>query len=226
MVLFGKELKLESNFNPKEAKMFAVFISVLVILGLAYVLVYTPTMTIKSLNNEIEVKNKEKETASTKKTEAENKLADSQRLFEEQNENYLKTKEKFIQASVINDTGLKDMVAQIAEKAQVKIVSTGAPEVIEENEEFIKKYFPYEVETDVNRLGRFLYWLENSNQLVTFRGSPLDIQLSGSDGVSGQITVKMKVGAYFNEVKIVEEEVAVDAATTEVAPESEGKTNE
>ena len=47
MVLFGKELKLESDFNPKEAKMFAVFISVLVILGLAYVLVYTPTMTIK-----------------------------------------------------------------------------------------------------------------------------------------------------------------------------------
>ena len=49
----------------------------------------------------------------------------------------LKTKEKFIQASVINDTGLKDMVAQIAEKAQVKIVSTGAPEVIEENEEYL-----------------------------------------------------------------------------------------
>ena len=124
MVLFGKELKLESNFNPKEAKMFAVFISILVILGLGYVLVYTPTMTIKSLNNEIEAKNKEKETVSIKKTEAENKLADSQRLFEEQNENYLKTKEKFIQASVINDTGLKDMVAQIAEKEQVKIVST------------------------------------------------------------------------------------------------------
>ena len=34
MVLFGKELKLESDFNPKEAKMFAVFISVLVILSL------------------------------------------------------------------------------------------------------------------------------------------------------------------------------------------------
>ena len=203
MVLFGKELKLESNFNPKEAKMFAVFISILVILGLGYVLVYTPTMTIKSLNNEIETKNKEKETVSIKKTEAENKLADSQRLFEEQNENYLKTKEKFIQASVINDTGLKDMVAQIAEKAQVKIVSTGAPEVIEENEEFIKKYFPYEVETDVNRLGRFLYWLENSNQLVTFKGSPLEVKLD--QAVPGLIVVKLKIGAYFNLGKMTDD---------------------
>ena len=36
-------------------------------------------------------------------------------------------------------------------------------------------------------------------------GSPLDIQLLDSQGVLGQITVKMKVGAYFNEVKTVEE---------------------
>jgi len=33
--------------------------------------------------------------------------------------------------------------------------------------------------------------------LVTFKGSPLDIQLTG--GVNGLITVRMKVGAYFNE---------------------------
>ena len=91
------------------------------------------------------------------------------------------------------------------------------PEVIEENEEYTKKYFPYTVQSDVNRLGRFFYWLENSNQLVTFKGSPLDIQLLDSQGVLGQITVKMKVGAYFNEVKTVEEKpVEVIQSTTPV----------
>ena len=102
-----------------------------------------------------------------------------------------------VQESILVLTKLKEL--------GIKIVEVGAVEVIEENEEYTKKYFPYTVQSDVNRLGRFFYWLENSNQLVTFKGSPLDIQLLDSQGVLGQITVKMKVGAYFNEVKTVEE---------------------
>lgn len=205
MVLFGKEIKLETNMSPKEAKLSLVLISVVVVCVLGYYQIFIPIMEIKKVNNDIEIKKSEKlgEEAKLKaaKRENENRL----QIYNEQNENYLMSKSKFDQASLLNDTSLKDMIAEMAEEVGIKIVEVGAVEVIEENEQYTKKYFPYTVQSDVNRLGRFFYWLENSNQLVTFKGSPLDIQLSESGGIAGIITVKMKVGAYFNEVNLKEE---------------------
>ena len=205
MVLFGKEIKLETNMSPKEAKLSLLIISLAVVIILGYFQIFIPIMDIKNLNNEIEMKKSEKIGEETKKKAAQREYDDRIQMYNEQNENYLMSKAKFDQSSLIDDTSLKLMVAEMAEELGIKIVEVGAVEVIEKNEEYTKKYFPYTVQSDVNRLGRFFYWLENSNQLVTFKGSPLDIQLLDSQGVLGQITVKMKVGAYFNEVKTVEE---------------------
>ena len=205
MVLFGKEIKLETNMSPKEAKLSLLIISLAVVIILGYFQIFIPIMDIKNLNNEIEMKKSEKIGEETKKKAAQREYDDRIQMYNEQNENYLMSKAKFDQSSLIDDTSLKLMVAEMAEELGIKIVEIGAVEVIEENEEYTKKYFPYTVQSDVNRLGRFFYWLENSNQLVTFKGSPLDIQLLDSQGVLGQITVKMKVGAYFNEVRTVEE---------------------
>lgn len=205
MVLFGKEIKLETNMSPKEAKLSLLIISLAVVIILGYFQIFIPIMDIKNLNNEIEMKKSEKIGEETKKKAAQREYDDRIQMYNEQNENYLMSKAKFDQSSLIDDTSLKLMVAEMAEELGIKIAEVGAVEVIEENEEYTKKYFPYTVQSDVNRLGRFFYWLENSNQLVTFKGSPLDIQLLDSQGVLGQITVKMKVGAYFNEVKTVEE---------------------
>ena len=205
MVIFGKEIKLETNMSPKEAKLSLLIISLAVVIILGYFQIFIPIMDIKNLNNEIEMKKSEKIGEETKKKAAQREYDDRIQMYNEQNENYLMSKAKFDQSSLIDDTSLKLMVAEMAEELGIKIVEVGAVEVIEENEEYTKKYFPYTVQSDVNRLGRFFYWLENSNQLVTFKGSPLDIQLLDSQGVLGQITVKMKVGAYFNEVKTVEE---------------------
>ena len=201
MVLFGKEIKLETNMSPKEAKLSLLIISLAVVIILGYFQIFIPIMDIKNLNNEIEMKKSEKIGEETKKKAAQREYDDRIQMYNEQNENYLMSKAKFDQSSLIDDTSLKLMVAEMAEELGIKVVEVGAVEVIEENEEYTKKYFPYTVQSDVNRLGRFFYWLENSNQLVTFKGSPLDIQLLDSQGVLGQITVKMKVGAYFNEVK-------------------------
>ena len=205
MVLFGKEIKLETNMSPKEAKLSLLIISLAVVIILGYFQIFIPIMDIKNLNNEIEMKKSEKIGEETKKKAAQREYDDRIQMYNEQNENYLMSKAKFDQSSLIDDTSLKLMVAEMAEELGIKIVEVGAVEVIEENEEYTKKYFPYTVQSDVNRLGRFFYWLENSNQLVTFKGSPLDIQLLDSQGVLGQLTVKMKLGAYFNEVKTVEE---------------------
>lgn len=226
MVLFGKEIKLDANLSPKEAKLALLIISLVTIIILGYYQLFIPITKIKDLNNEIDRKKTERNNEEAKKRTAQREYDQRLQVYNEQNENYNNSKAKFEQASLLDDTNLKLMVAEMAEELGIRILEVGAVEVIEENEHYTKKWFPYTVQSDINRLGRFFYWLENSNQLVTFRGSPLDIQLSGSDGVSGQITVKMKVGAYFNEVKIVEEEVVTETATTEGAPESEGKANE
>jgi len=201
MVLFGKEIKIDTNLSPKEAKLSLLIVSLLVITIMGYFQIFVPMMAIKDLNNEIERKVAERNTEETKKRAAQREYDQRLQVYNEQNENYNKSKGKFEQASLLDDTSLKLMVAEMAEELGIKIVDIGAVELIEENEQYTKKWFPYTVQADINRLGRFLYWLENSNQLVTFRGSPLDIQLIGNEGVSGQITVKMKVGAYFNEGK-------------------------
>lgn len=205
MVLFGKEIKLDANMSPKEAKLLLVFISVLVVGLLGYFQMVVPVLEIKKVNNEIEMKKSEKLGEEAKLKAAQREYESRLQMYNEQNENYLMSKSKFDQASLVNDTSLKDMIAEMAEEVGVKIVEVGAVEVIEENEQFTKKYFPYTVQSDVNRLGRLFYWLENSNQLVTFKGSPLEIQLTESAGIAGIVTVKMKVGAYFNEVNLKEE---------------------
>ena len=198
MVLFGKEIKVDTNMSPKEAKLALLVISLSSIIILGYFKIYNPIMQIRDLNVEIKSKNDEKTTEKAKKEEAKKEYDNRVTIYNEQNENYNKSKGKFEHAALMDETDLKDMVAQIAESLGVKIVETGAVEVIEENPEYTKKYFPYTVQADVNRLGRFFGILEVSNRLVTFKGSPLDIQLTEGTGISGEIIVKMKVGAYFN----------------------------
>lgn len=206
MVLFGKELKINTNLSTKEAKLSLLIISLVVIIFLGYFRIFTPALGIKDLNNEIEMKNSEKNNEEIKKRAAQRDYDKRLQIYNEQNQNYLNSKAKFETASLMDDTSLKLMVAEMAEELGIKILEVGGVEVIEENAEYTKKYFPYTVQSDVNRLGRFFYWLENSNQLVTFKGSPLDIQLTETGGIAGVVTVKMKVGAYFNERKDVPNE--------------------
>ena len=206
MVLFGKEIKLETNMSPKEAKLSLLIISLAVVIILGYFQIFIPIMDIKNLNNEIEMKKSEKIGEETKKKAAQIEYDDRIQMYNEQNENYLMSKAKFDQSSLIDDTSLKLMVAEMAEELGIKIVEVGAVEVIEENEEYTKKYFPYTVQSDVNRLGRFLGYLERAQKaLYTFKGSMIEIQLNENADLSDIFTVKVKIGAYFNEDKTIEE---------------------
>lgn len=226
MVLFGKEIKLDANLSPKEAKLALLIISLVTVIILGYYQLFIPISKIKDLNNEIDRKVAERNTEEAKKRTAQREYDQRLQVYNEQNENYNNSKEKFEQASLLDDTNLKLMVEDIAEELGIKIVEVGAVEVIEENEHYTKKWFPYTLETDIIRLEVFLGALERAKLLSTFRGSKLDISFLSDENMEGRILVKIKVGAYFNEVKIVEEEALVEGATTEGAPESEGKADE
>lgn len=203
MVLFGKEIKLDANLSPKEAKLALLIISLVTVIILGYYQLFIPITKIKDLNNEIDRKVAERNTEEAKKRTAQREYDQRLQVYNEQNENYNNSKAKFEQASLLDDTNLKLMVAEMAEELGIKIVEVGAVEVIEENEHYTKKWFPYTVQSDINRLGRFFYWLENSNQLVTFKGSPLEVKLD--QAVPGLIVVKLKIGAYFNLGKMTDD---------------------
>ena len=202
MVLFGKEIKLETNMSPKEAKLSLLIISLAVVIILGYFQIFIPIMDIKNLNNEIEMKKSEKIGEETKKKAAQREYDDRIQMYNEQNENYLMSKAKFDQSSLIDDTSLNNMIVEIAEALDIKVVERGIVEIGEENEEYEKRYIPYTLQTDINRLGRFFGSLELSQKsLITFKGSPLEIQLNENGDLSEIFTAKVKIGAYFNEVK-------------------------
>ena len=111
MVLFGKEIKLETNMSPKEAKLSLLIISLAVVIILGYFQIFIPIMDIKNLNNEIEMKKSEKIGEETKKKAAQREYDDRIQMYNEQNGNYLMSKAKFDQSSLIDDTSLKIMAA-------------------------------------------------------------------------------------------------------------------
>lgn len=210
MVLFGKEININTNLSPKEAKLMLLIISIVIVIIFGYFKIFVPIMEIRDLSNQIQLKTTERNNEENKKRSAQRDYDNRLQVYNEQNENYNRSKEKFEQASLTDDTKLKLMVTEIAEELGIKIIEVGAVSEVKENEEYLKKFFPYTIQTDVNRLGRFLGILERANQLTTFKGNPLEIQLNGSDGISGDLTIKLKIGAYFNDVSIPTESVGVE----------------
>lgn len=195
MEIFGKELKMNTNISPKEAKLSLLIISIVIIIILSFKMIVMPLFDYKDLKVTLTQKETELEGFKKNLVKAQGQLYERQQEYNRQNENYNREKEKFEKASLANDTDLKYMIADIAEYLNIKILEVGKMEISEENEEYLKKTIPYKVEGNINDLGQFFYYLENSNYLISFKDSNLDIQLSSEEKVS----VRMEVGAYFNE---------------------------
>ncbi len=194
MELFGKEIKLDTNVSPKQAKLSLLVLSIVVVVGLSIVFIVKPSMKIRDLSVEIENLDRDLANKQSNFEKAVKEYNSRYAIFKEQSESYNREKERFENSSLKDDTSLKYMVADIAEHLNIKILEVGGIEVEEENEEYLKKFIPYKVTGDINSLGQFFYFLENSNYLVTFKGSDLDIQISNVEEVS----VRMNIGAYFN----------------------------
>ena len=86
------------------------------------------------------MKKSEKIGEETKKKAAQREYDDRIQMYNEQNENYLMSKAKFDQSSLIDDTSLNNMIVEIAEALDIKVVERGIVEIVEENEEYEKRY--------------------------------------------------------------------------------------
>lgn len=193
MEVFGREIKLNTNITPKEAKIILLIVSILLVGVLSTSYIIMPALNIKDIRVDIDNKNSQLNIEKTNLKKAEKEYSQRYEIYQKQYENYNREKEKFENSSLSDETDMKYMVADIAEYLDIKILEIGASEITEENGEYIKKSIPYYLKGNINNLGKMFYYLENSNYLVSFKNSNLDIQIAADEDVS----VRMNIGGYF-----------------------------
>lgn len=193
MELFGREIKLDTNITPKEAKLILLIVSVLIIGVLSTSYIVMPVLNMRQIKSDILKKSNQLSSEKQNLKKAEQEYSRRYEIYQKQYENYNNEKAKFENSSLSDETDMKYMVADIAEYLNIKIVEIGETEILEENAEYIKKSIPYSLVGDINDLGKMFYYLENSNYLVSFKDSNLDIQIKDNENVS----VRMNIGGYF-----------------------------
>lgn len=194
MVLFGKEIKLDTNIKPKEAKLILLVVSLTVIVLLSTKFIVFPIIEIRDVKNEIIQKSEELNRENINLRRAEEEYSKRYAIYQEQFENYNKERERFELSSLNDETNLKYMISHMAEYLNINILEIGRIEISEENIEYSKKNIPYRLEGNINDLAKFFYYLENSNYLISFKDSSMDIQFAREDYVG----VRINIGAYFS----------------------------
>jgi len=196
MELFGKDISIELDDRQQEWAFYIV--TAILILALTHLFIVRPVKEIRKnkalLEQEIAKHQKVSKTLASTEEKYELQVA----KYEEQKENYDKLAVKMDNASVQNNAILKEVVQKIADYLGVKMISIGAiesrGEVVEEAYE--KKYIPYNMEGRGSDISNFFYYLENSEWLLSLKGSPVDLTRSGS-GSDEKVRTSFKLGAYY-----------------------------
>lgn len=196
MVLFGKELKL--GLDDRSMKIASAVVVALIAIVIAVLLVYPKVTELMDKMKQVETAKaewiKKDDEAKRKKIEVEQILAKY-----DENKKYLdEIKERFINASVTEETDLKIAVQKLISNLNLQMKETGATELAEDmqNVGYQKRFIPYTITGDFSNIGKFLYYLENSKWLVTFNGSNLNLK-KVKEKERDVIEVKLKIGAYY-----------------------------
>lgn len=196
MELFGKDISIELDDRQQE---WAFYIgTAILILILTHLFVVKPIKEIRKnkVQYKQEIAKHERVSSTLVATEEKYKLQVAK--YEEQKENYEKLEQQMDNASVQNNAVLKEVVQKVADYLGVKMISIGAietrGEVVEEAYE--KKYIPYNMEGRGRDISNFFYYLENSEWLLSLKGSPIDITRGGS-GEDEKVRTTFKLGAYY-----------------------------
>lgn len=194
MLVFGKEIKFDTNIKPKDAKLILLIVSLTIIIILSINYIVFPIQEIRKIRNDILQKEQELNRERINLKKAEEEYASRFAVYQEQFENYNRERERFELSSLNDETNLKYMISHMAEYLGIRILEIGQLEVSEENIEYSKKNIPYRLEGNINDLAKFFYYLENSNYLISFQDSSLDIQFSRDNYVG----IRINIGAYFS----------------------------
>ncbi len=196
MELFGREIAIDLDDRQQELGFYIA--TVLTVLLITHLFIVRPIVTIRRNQKVYEAEVAKHEGVTTKLAAAEEKLQLQVAKYEEQKESYDELKVKLDNASVQNNAVLKEVVQKIVDYLGVRVLSIGAMEtsgnVVEGSYE--KKYIPYSLEGTGRDISNLFYYLENSEWLLTLKGSIVDITRGGS-GEDERVKTTFKLGAYY-----------------------------
>lgn len=196
MEFFGKDITIDLDDRQQELGFYIV--TILMVLLITHLFIVRPIVTIRRNQKVYEAEVVKHEGVTTRLTAAEKKLQLQTAKYEEQRESYDELKVKLDNASVQNNAILKEVVQKIVDYLGVRVVSIGAMEnsgnVVEGAYE--KKYIPYNLEGTGRNISNLFYYLENSEWLLTLKGSIVDITRGGS-GEDERVKTTFKLGAYY-----------------------------
>jgi len=196
MELFGKEIAIDLDDRQQEWSFYIA--TVLVVLLITHLFVVKPIVAIRRNQKTYEAEVVKHEGVTIKLVTADEKLQLQTAKYEEQKESYDELKVKMDNASVQNNAILKEVVQKVVDYLGVRMLSIGAMEGNGEVVEgaYEKKYIPYSMEGTGRNIANLFYYLENSEWLLTLKGSALDITRGGS-GEKEKVKTIFKLGAYY-----------------------------
>lgn len=196
MVLFGKEINVK--IDDRSMKIAAAAAVALIAIVIAALLIYPRVTELMDKISEVEKAKKDWISKDEEAKKKENEVKEILVKYDE-NKKYLdEIKERFINASVTEETDLKIAVQKLIGNLNLQMRETGATELAEDmqNVGYQKKFIPYTITGDFANIGKFLYYLENSKWLITFNGSNLNLK-KVKEKERDVIEVKLKIGAYY-----------------------------
>ncbi|MDN5304648.1 MAG: hypothetical protein PWP46_1534 [Fusobacteriaceae bacterium] len=195
MEIFGREIdfSITTDFTEKQLKIAMIILSIAILIALIIPMIVMPSLTIRSKIKELESVDRNLQKITTTYIKEKKKYDKQLEIYEAQKKDLKELEIKFKNSTIKDNTGLKIMIDDIAEYIGVQILQIGSVEIGEDKQGYTKKYIPYTVVGDILQVSKFLYFLENSDFLITLKGSSVLINRISSD----KVQVKFKIGAYF-----------------------------
>ena len=115
------------------------------------------------------------------------------------NKKYLdELKDKFINETIVEETDLKIEAQKLISNLNLKMKSAGQVKILEEkgNRGYIKKTIPYTIEGNFDQIAKFIYYFENSEDIIFFDNVTINPIKEREKGI---IEANLEVGGYFIE---------------------------
>lgn len=198
MVLFGKEINvnLPVDMSEKDANKLILAIAGITFIVLAVFFIVFPVQEIFKKNEEIERIKIQRDSAEAR---FKKEKAETQRrydLFQQQQKEFSKLKDRFNNSVLTDETKLKVMVYEMAKHFNVEIKEIGPVGNIEIKKDFYRKeYTPYTIEGKIQNIGKLFSVLEESKYLIVLRGNTINIDKAENN----RVKVNVKIGIFFVE---------------------------
>jgi len=174
--LFGKSIDL----TDKQTKQVFIGSAVFGVVFLLFPFILTPTKKLKASKLKLEETIGKKDTVIKKLKLTERRYAEVQEEYRKQKFRLDELQEKFKNSSFQDSSDLKKMIQEMLDHLNIELLEIGAvqEESLEGADEYGRKMIPYRIRGRGRDVAVLFYYLENSNFLITLKGSKVDVKVT------------------------------------------------